>query len=216
MTRQESFKRRIRARMEKTGEKYGAARRVLIDQASKPGRTWAAEPETSDEAVREATGRVWDEWCDIIETGPGRDSEHHEIASWLEEEHGVEGWWAQTITVGFERIAGLRLPHQQPDGTFSAGKTRTVDIDAGALRGMLFDDADRRDLFPGLDTELRSRPTSKVPRIAIGPGTAQIAIDELDDGRVRISVTHEKLRALEDVDEWKSYWSDWLDAIEEG
>jgi hypothetical protein len=33
MTRQESFKRRIRARMEKTGEKYGAARRSLIEQA---------------------------------------------------------------------------------------------------------------------------------------------------------------------------------------
>ena len=34
MTRNESFKRRIRARMAKTGEKYNAARRALIEQAT--------------------------------------------------------------------------------------------------------------------------------------------------------------------------------------
>ena len=39
------------------------------------------------------------------------------------------------------------------------------------------------DLFPGLETELRSRPSSKVLRISIGPGTAQVALDTQNDGR---------------------------------
>jgi len=214
MTRQGTFKRRIRARMTKTGERYGAARRVLIEQASDGRRTWVAEPELSDESVRAATGRGWDEWCDIIDTWPGHTGGHTAIAAHLQEEHGVDGWWAQSVTVGYERITGLRLRYQQPDGTFSAGKSRTVVADTALLRELLLDDTDRADLFPGLDTELRSPPTSKVIRIAIGPGTAQIALDTQADGRVKVSIAHERLTSSEEVERWKDYWSEWLAAID--
>ena len=217
MTRQETFKRRIRQRMEKTGERYGAARRALIEQSSSPGkRQWASEPEMAEDTLREATGRGWDEWCDVIDAWPGHADGHTAIATYVREEHGVEGWWAQTVTVGYERITGLRLPHQQPDGTFSAGKSRTVTVDAGLLREMLLDDEDRADLFPGFETELRSRTSSKVLRIGIGPGTAQIALDTQADGRVKITIAHDKLPTPEAVEEWKTYWSDWLAAVDAG
>jgi hypothetical protein len=217
MTRQETFKRRIRQRMEKTGERYGAARRVLVEQSSASGkRQWASEPEMAEDTLREATGRGWDEWCDIIDSWSGHADGHTAIATFLREEHGVDGWWAQTVTVGYERITGLRLPHQQPDGTFSAGKSRTVTVDAGLLREMLLDDDDRADLFPGLETELRSRPGSKALRIGIGTGTAQIALDAQDDGRVKITIAHDKLPTPEAVEEWKAYWSDWLEAVDGG
>jgi len=216
MTRQETFKRRIRQRMEKTGERYGAARRVLIEQSGKGGRTWVSEPEMADDTLREATGRGWDEWCDIIDAWPGHVDGHTAIATYLHDEQDVPGWWAQTVTVGYERITGLRLPHQQPDGTFSAGKSRTVMVDAGLIRGMLLDAGDRADLFPGLETELRSRATSKVLRIGIGPGTAQIALDPQDDGRVKITIAHDKLPTADAVEKWKGYWSDWLEAVDEG
>lgn len=119
------------------------------------------------------------------------------------------------MTVGYERIAGLRLPHQQPDGTFSAGKSRTVTVDAELIREMLLDDDDRADLFPGYETELRSRTTSKVLRVGIGPGTAQIALEPHDDGRVKITIAHDKLPTAEAVEEWKGYWTDWLEAVDE-
>lgn len=202
--------------MEKTGERYGAARRVLIDRAAGGGeRTWAAEPELSDDAVRTATGRGWDEWCDILDGWSGDAGDHGAIAAYVQAEHGIDGWWAQTVTVGYERITGLRLPYQQPDGTFNAGKSRTVTVDAEALRAMLLDDNDRADLFPGFDTELRSKPTTKALRVAIGPGTAQFALDPQTGGRVKVTITHEKLPAFEDVDRWKAYWSEWLEAIDE-
>ena len=47
-----------------------------------------------------------------------------------------------------------------------------------------------------------SRATSTVVRLAIGPGTAQIAIEPQTDGRVEGTVIHETL-SLEDVDLWK-------------
>ena len=217
MTKQESFKRRVRVRMEKTGEKYGAARRNLIQRnQSDRGRAWVSEPEMNDEAVRGATGSGWDEWCDVIDDGPGMDAGHKEIVAFLQEEHNVGAWWAQGITVGYERISGLRLPHQNPDGTFTAGKSKTADVDAETIRAALLDAEDRKDLFPGQETELRSQPGSKVVRLGIGGGVAQIALDSATEGRTRVSIQHEKLNAPEDVERWKSYWADWLDAIAEG
>ncbi len=202
--------------MEKTGEKYNAARRVLIDQAAKGAdRVWIAEPETSDESVQAATGRNWNEWCDVIDAWPGRTDGHAATAAHLENAHGLDGWWAQTVTVGYERITGLRLPHQRPDGTFTAGKTRTVHVDGDLLRSMLLDEGERESLFPGLESELRSRPSAKVLRIGIGPGVAQINIEPRNGGTVRISIAHERLPAAEDVPRWKHYWSEWLEALDE-
>jgi hypothetical protein len=215
MTKQETFKKRVRARMAKTGERYGAARRALLPPATGGGRAWVAEPEATDEAVREATGRGWDEWCDLVDAWPGHDGGHAAVATWLREEHGVPGWWAQSVTVGWERITGRRLRHQRSDGTFNANRTRTVRIDRDELRRLLLDDGDRADLFPGLEVELRSKPTSKALRLGVGPGVALIALDPLDDGRTRISVAHERLPTAEAVDEWKAFWGEWLAAVED-
>ena len=51
MTTQQTFKRRVRERMARTGERYTQARRVLLEQqAVTPrvgGREWVSQPEMS-------------------------------------------------------------------------------------------------------------------------------------------------------------------------
>jgi hypothetical protein len=217
MTQQESFKRRIRERMAKTGERYAAARRALVQPVVAPGgRVWVSQPEVNDESIRAATGRGWDEWCDLIDAWPGHNDGHTAIAKFVHEELGLGGWWGQGVAVGYERITGLRLPHQMADGTFTASKSRTTDLDIGALRELLLDTDARADLFPGVITELRSKPTAKVLRIVVGPGIAAFYLDPAKDGRTKVTIAHEKLPTFELVEEWKFYWSDWLDAIETG
>ena len=72
MTTNERFKQRVRERMAGTGERYTAARRVLIEQTARSGRrVWASEPEHTDEVIRAKTGRGWDDWCDLIDAWPG-------------------------------------------------------------------------------------------------------------------------------------------------
>ncbi|WP_243226020.1 DUF4287 domain-containing protein [Microbacterium sp. CIAB417] len=218
MTTQESFKRRIRARMSKTGERYGAARRALLTAPrGSERRRWVASPTVDDARVTAETGRSWDDWTDLILAGPGRDAGHTEIATWLREQHGVDAWWAQSVTVGFERIVGLRLPGQMPDGTFTLSRSKTVDGDLDTIRDLWENDASRDAILPGLTTERLSRDGVKVPRFAArgdegDVGVLSLALDAVK-GRVRIVLTHERLADPRAVETWKAFWETWLDDV---
>jgi hypothetical protein len=222
MTTQESFKRRIRQRMAKTGERYGAARRALIPDQGTGGtgapRVWVSDPEMSEERIRAATGRGWDEWCDDIEawlagagaTGPG---DHPAIAAYVQHQRGIDAWWAQSITVGFERITGRRVRHQRRDGSFEVSASRTARLDADLLRSMLLDDTERADLFPPHETTLRSRPSAKALRIGMPEGLALFTLVPGKDGRVRVTVAHSALPSAPAAAAWREYWQEWLAAL---
>jgi len=201
--------------MEHTGERYTTARRMLLERTADRTRPWVSEPEVSDDAVRTATGRGWDEWCDAIDAWPDRVDGHSAIAAYVEAEFDISGWWAQTVTVGYERITGLRLPYQMSDGTFTANKSKTITVDAETIRDMLIQPSEHADLFPGHKTELRSQPGTKSIRIAIGGGTALFGVAAKDNGRCTVSIAHEKLTNVDDVEWWRFYWEEWLTALDE-
>lgn len=240
MTRQESFKRRVRARMVHTGERYAAARRSLLVQAdngpaapadggpdtggnvgaaptpqASPRRVWAAEPGMADDKLAAATGKGWDQWCDLIDAWPGHTAGHTAIAAHLRDAHRVDSWWAQTVTVGWERITGARQPHQMADGTFTANRTRTVTVDVDTLRALLVSDEGRASLFPGLAATLRSKPVAKSLRVAFDEGVALFAFAPKGGGRVAVTVSHERLPSAGSLDRWRAYWAEWLDAIDD-
>lgn len=78
------------------------------------------------DAVRAATGRGYDEWCDLLDGAGATEWVHVEIARFLADSHDVPRWWAQGITVAFEQARKGRLPGQQADGTFATSVTRTI------------------------------------------------------------------------------------------
>ncbi len=116
----------------------------------------------------------------------------------------------------YERITGLRLPHQMADGTFTANKSRTVQVDAATLRALLLDDDDRHDLL-GVMSDCKSKPGTKVPLFAIGDGgkdgSARIEVSEVGEGKAKVTIQHAKLATSEDVERWKFFWDDWLSAL---
>ncbi|MGH3328355.1 MAG: hypothetical protein ACRDPT_11270 [Streptomycetales bacterium] len=161
MTRQKSFKTRVRARMDKTGESYTTARRRLVDRAnSAPEQAAAAEqaaasaqspipaqtPATTgrpadaikplhlpDAPLRERTGRGGEEWFSLLDAWGASKRRHTEIARWLVEEHTVDGWWAQSVTVAYEQARGMRAPGQNSDGYFSASGSKTISVSVDRL-----------------------------------------------------------------------------------
>jgi hypothetical protein len=149
MTERKNLKRRVRDRMEKTGERYTAARRHVVDAKSET----RPEPDMgglgSDEAVVRATGRSRDEWFAILDEWGATARSHKEIARYLYDEQGVPGWWAQNVTVGYERARGMRAKHETTGG-FQVSASKTVAVPVERLFEAVADHDERETHFPGL------------------------------------------------------------------
>jgi len=151
MPTQKIFKRRVRARMTKTGERYTSARRQVLarvhgespDAASETPANAGPTPATyttSTEAVVKATGRTHEEWFALLDAWGAMSHTHTQIAAWLADTHDAPPWWRQSITVDYERARGVRGRHQMADG-FSVSVTRTVAAPPDRALGAFTDDA---------------------------------------------------------------------------
>jgi hypothetical protein len=115
-----------------------------------------------DDALISGTGRDWAAWVEMLDAWGARERDHAGIARHGADAHGTSGWWSQAVTVGYERIRGLRKINQRPDG-FSMNASKTVPVPVQALFDMFVDDAVRANwLTEGI---LRVR-TATAPRSA--------------------------------------------------
>ncbi|MBI4296593.1 MAG: hypothetical protein HY667_05710 [Chloroflexi bacterium] len=62
----------------------------------------------SDETVRRRTGKDWAEWFLVLDDFGRKQKGHKAAAKYLEERYGLDGWWAQMVTVRYEWERGLR------------------------------------------------------------------------------------------------------------
>ena len=61
----------------------------------------------SDEAIRERTGRGWEEWFDLLDDWGAAERRTREIARWVVEEQGAStAGSSQAVTVSYERARG--------------------------------------------------------------------------------------------------------------
>jgi uncharacterized protein YndB with AHSA1/START domain len=193
--------------MAKTGESYTAARRQLIAKGHTPESAPVYEPMWSDEAVIEATGRGWDEWFGLLDAWDGTTHTHPEIARWLVAEHGVSGWYAQSITVGYERARGLRAPGQHADG-WSVTATKTIAVPVERLFAA-FDDVSLREMWlPGGELNLRTATPPKSARYDWEDGSSRVAVgfEDLGASKSRVAVEHARLPDAETAGEMRAWW----------
>lgn len=216
MTMQKSFKTRIRERMEKTGESYTTARQQLIDRATRKNGTVPDDAQViaisgqriSDEAVARRTDRAWDEWFELLDAWDATERTHAEIARWLSEEHEVEAWWAQSITVGYEQARGMRAPGERPDGKFSASASKTVNVSAETAFEAIADETIRARWLPDVGLTERTSTPPKSYRADWQDDGSMIAvwITEKGDAKCQIGVQHEKIGDADRAGELKAYW----------
>src|SRR5213594_2728845 len=136
MPTNKDFKRLVRRRMHKTGESYTSARAQLLEMgSSKTQRTtapvdYAKLAGVSDTALKARTGCTWERWVKALDRVEADTWPHRQIAAYVHEKYKVPGWWAQTVTVGYERIKGLRAIGQRRGGGFEATKSKTFALPA--------------------------------------------------------------------------------------
>lgn len=135
MPKNKDLKRLVRARMAKTGESYTTARAHIVEIEG----VRSATPETlplpadyeelagmSNEAVERRTGRTWPAWATYLDGEKAYEWDHPTIAAHLDSEFDFGGWWAQMVTVSYERFRGLRDVGQRRGGDYDANRSRTV------------------------------------------------------------------------------------------
>ena len=132
MPKQKDLKRLIRARMEKTGEAYTAARLHIVRQKPSDESDLEKRAGMSSRAITKATGRTWAEWVKLLDRAGAASKPHREIASHVSS-LGTPDWWSQGVTVGYERIRGLRDRGQRRGGGFEATKSRTFPVSVEKL-----------------------------------------------------------------------------------
>jgi uncharacterized protein DUF4287 len=203
MTTQQSFKRRVRARMEKTGESYTAARAQLL-----PDPKPAYEPRISDERVRARTGRTWSEWFGLLDEWGGAERSHREIATWLNAAHGVSGWWAQGVTVEYEKARGLRPVGGDRDGTLNVSASKTVAVPVERLFEAFADVAVREQWAPGAPLRERTAQPSRSLRYDWGDGSTRVLVTFTAKGDAKsvAAVSHERLPDGESAERMRAYW----------
>lgn len=222
MTRQRSFKERIRARMEKTGESYTTARRKLIEKSETRAQE-AKTPKTisghrpNNELVIENTGRGRDEWMKLLDEWGATSKKHPEIVKWLTNEHGVSGWWAQSLTVSYEQERGMRAPGQRADGSYSATATKTVNVDVSTLFKAFKDPKKRTRWMGDADLEVRTtRPDkSLTARWEGGSTRITVSFEPKGDAKSQIALAHEKIADAKQADELKTFWRERLVQLKE-
>jgi hypothetical protein len=215
MTRQRSFKRIVRARMEKTGERYAAARASLL-AAEETNATEAPALTVSDEVIRRRTGRGWEEWFDLLDDWGAIARPHREIARWLRSEQGIDGWSSQSVTVSYERARGLRAVGEHADG-FAITASKTVAVPVERLYDAFVDASFRERWLP--DGVLRERTATR-PRSARfdwGDGATRVIVgfDAKGETKSTVSLEHAKLPDAAEAERMKTFWRERVAALKE-
>jgi hypothetical protein len=205
MTRQRSFKRLVRTRMEKTGESYTAARASLL--AGTKSSEGAPVLMTSDESIRERTGRGWEEWFEALDEWGAASRSHRETARWVAAELGIQplAWNAQAITHSYELTRGLRAPGEHADG-FSVSVSRTVAVPVERLYDAFL-------ASTGMAVRTATRPRSA--RLDSGSSRVAVTFAAKDGGKSVLALQHSRLADAAEADRVKASWRERLDGLKQ-
>lgn len=198
----------------------------------------ASDAKISDEAVATRTGKSWAEWYRILNRWGAAEKGHKATAAWLHESRDLTPWWAQMVTVQYERERGLREKHQKPDGysvsvsrlvAASAPKafdalSRPADLSRWFTRGARANvevggsysnrDGDRG-RFLAVARPRRLRMTWENEKHAPG-SIVEFAITTAGGAKgpkSRVEVTHSRLATRRDAETMKEAWSWALDSL---
>jgi hypothetical protein len=206
MTRQRSFKRLVRARMEKTHESYTAARAALL-AAEPPKATEGPRLSVSDAVIRSKTGRGWEEWFGLLDDWGAAERPNREIRAWVAEQLGTGGWESQAVTINYERARGLRAVGERPDG-FAITASKTVAVPVDRLYEAFVDEALRRRWLPDGELSERTASKPKSARFDWGDGATRVNVTFAAKGEAKsvAALMHERLVDAAEAERMKAYW----------
>ncbi len=167
-------------------------------------------------AVSQATGRTWSEWATYLDDIGAAQMNHRAIAAHIDEHFDCGGWWAQTVTVAYERFRGLRDVGQRRGGGYDVNKSKTVPVPVEALWRAFADDATRTRWMGG--DELRIHKSTEHRSIRAKDAEdrpVDVYFTAKGDDRSSVSVQHRGLPDTETADAVRASWTERLARLKE-
>ena len=222
MPTNKDFKRLVRSRMLKTGEAYTTARAHLLttkQKAPPPAQASANYGQLagmSDEVIKAKTGCNWERWVKALDKVEAHTWPHREIARYVYDQFKVPGWWCQSVTVGYERIKGLRAIGQRRDGGFEVNKSKTFQVPIGRLFRAWSDVRTRARWLPAVALTVRTATRNKSMRIT-WPDRTSVLVAFMGKGRSKsqLAVQHGGLADQAAATRMKAFWTERLSALGE-
>lgn len=170
----------------------------------------------SEETIREKTRKKSAEWFQILDKAGASAWEHRQIAAFLGKEEKVSPWWAQMLSVAYERERGIRQRFQKCDGRFSASASRTMNVPLSKLFAAWAEEKLRRKWLAGADLEVTTITKDKYFRAKWDGGKSRLSVGFYAKGTAKsqVAVDHEALADSAQCLRMKRYWSDALDRLQ--
>ena len=156
-----------------------------------------------------------EEWFSLLDSWDAAAHKHRDIAAWIIREHGVNNWWAQTLTVDYEQARGLRKPGGSRDGTFTVTASTTVAVSPKRLFEAFTDAKLRERWLAG--TVMRER-TSRPGRSARfdwegGATRVNVGFTAKGKGTTQVALQHQHLPDAQTAKKMKEFWRQRLAAL---
>ena len=198
--------------MQKTGEAYTSARAAVVRKGS--SQDYAAIAGMSDQAVQLKTGRDWNGWVTALDDARATSKPHKEIARLLRETLDVTAWWAQTITVGYERIRGLRDKGQVRGGAYQVSKSKTFPVSITTLYAA-FAARQRRRWLEDVEPVVSKATREKSIRF-VWDGDTRVDVYFWEKGphKSQVQIQHRLLPDKQAADQARGLWAERLAALD--
>ena len=170
-------------------------------------------PEVGDAAVLARTGKRWDEWFALLDAAGGQELDHKGIVALVHDRFGLaDGWWCQTVTVGYERARGKRQVHEKVDG-FAASASLTLNVPVAALYAAWADETARA-RWLAAPLAVRKATPERSLRVTWADGTwVDVMFYAKGAGKSQVAVQHTRLPDAPAVAALKAYWKEHLAAL---
>lgn len=168
----------------------------------------------SDAAVKAKTGCTWEKWVWALDSAGAADMSHRAIAEMVHGTFKVPDWWAQTVTVGYERIKGLRQIGQRRTGEYEANRSKTFAVPVERLFQAFAHARMRKKWLPGISVTVRKATPSRSVRMTWDDATSvEVWLIAKGASKSSAQIQHRKLASREDAARRKAYWGDRLAAL---
>lgn len=235
MTEAKKLKRKIRERAARTGESYAVARAHIltaVDQsraarseaAAQAARVQPATGAVTETRCREVTGHGFDHWFGVLDRFSAPKQGHRAAARHLQDDHALSAWYAQAITVLYERARRLRALNQSSGG-FQVSVSRVWGGTFEAIKPYLTNESRRTAWLETVDEEvvqaveaavqagLREKEGAVWVRGPVAGGRVELRISATEDGRSRAVARVEQLPDAQTAEAQRATWRCALDAL---